>query len=880
MPGRTAQPTGTVTLVFTDIEGSTRLLEELGVDAYRDALAEHRRVIRDACARHDGYEVNYEGDAFFYAFQFAPAAVEAVSEAMAGLEGGPIRIRVGIHTGEPGLDPPKYVGIDVHRAARLMSAGQGGQVLLSASTQERVEAAVTDLGDHRFKDLAAPERVFQLGDGEFSPIRSLYRSNLPVPATPFLGRAPELATVAAMLEEAGARLVSLVGPGGTGKTRLALQAAAAASDAFPDGVWWVPLAPLRDPALVLPAIATAVGASEQAGGSPVDDLAEALAGRRLLVFVDNVEHLLPAAADAVGALVAACPTVTIVTTTRERLHVPGEKIYAVPPLSEPDGQALFRSRSADAGVALEASDDVGTLCARLDNLPLAIELAAARTVVFSPAQLLDRISQRLDLLRLSRGVDARQETLRATIAWSHDLLDPEEQALFRRLSVFAGSCGFESAEAVAGANPDVLQSLLDKSLLRRRDGRSGTRFWMLETIREFAAEQLAAAGEADDLRRRHLDHYAAVAKACYDDTLQWNDDLERLEEEHENLRFALGIALTTDPEPALELARWLVPSWLQRGEFREGRERLAAALAGAPDAPRATRAWALRGAAHLANQQNELDAARSLGDEALELFRELGDERGTATVLNLVGWNAFVRGDHDEASRLFEEAAAASLAAGDEQLQRRALGNLALAASVQGDHVRAVTLQREFVAWTRREGSPLQLAMALNNLGYEEDLAGDPEQARRSLEEGVALSREGSLKVSLAHTLGSLGHLLQATAPDAALAHYAECLALGREMESSRIIAYCLEGGAAIFADRGEAAEAATLLGAASSLRSSTGTALEPEQQAEVERIEARCRRALSAEAFTGAWQAGAALDARAAADWALDRWDSASGLS
>ena len=322
-----------------------------------------------------------------------------------------------------------------------MSAAHGGQVVLSPSTVALLEPGsfeLRDLGEHRFKDLSAPERVFQLGAGEFPPIRSLHRTNLPVPATPFLGREEELAAVVGMLDEPDVRLVSLVGPGGTGKTRLALQAAAEASDAYPDGVFWAPLAPLRDPALVLPAVAAALSVIEGKDSSPVDDLARALAGRRLLVFVDNVEHLMPDAADLVGAFVEACPTVTTVVTTRERLQLPGEHVYAVPPMSETDGEELFRSRAATVGVELEASEELRTLCARLDNLPLALELAAARTVVFSPAQLLDRLSQRLDLLKAGRGVDARQETLRSTIAWSHDLLDADEQALFRRLSVFAG----------------------------------------------------------------------------------------------------------------------------------------------------------------------------------------------------------------------------------------------------------------------------------------------------------------------------------------------------------------------------------------------------------------------------------------------------------
>jgi predicted ATPase len=521
-----------VTLVFTDIAGSTRLLETLGTQAYRTAFEEHRTVVRCAFAAHGGYEVDNEGDGFFYAFSSAQAAMSAVREALAGLEGGPIRIRVGIHTGEPALDPPKYVGIDVHRAARIMGAAHGGQVLMSPSTVSLLEPAsfeLRDLGEHRLKDLRAPERLFQLGERQFPPLRSLHRTNLPVPTTPFVGRETELAAVRGLLLEPDVRLLALTGPGGTGKTRLALQAAADVSDDFPDGVFWIPLAPLRDPALVLPAIAEALSVPQDPTGAPVDDLTRALAGRRLLVFIDNVEHLLPGAADGVVAFGTACPTVTVVVTSRERLHVPGERIYAVPTMSESDGEALFRLQAASAGVELQASAEIRTLCARLDNLPLALELAAARTVVFSPEQLLDRLAQRLDLLRADGHVDARQETLRAAIAWSHDLLDPEEQGLFRRMSVFAGTCSFESAEQIASADPDLLQSPLDKNLLRRRDAPRAPRFWMLETIREFASERLAAAGEDEDVQRRHLEHYATLAESSFDETLLGNDDLELLE---------------------------------------------------------------------------------------------------------------------------------------------------------------------------------------------------------------------------------------------------------------------------------------------------------------------------------------------------------------
>jgi predicted ATPase/class 3 adenylate cyclase len=871
------QPAGTVTLVFTDIAGSTRLLETLGTQAYRTAFEEHRTVVRRAFAAHGGYEVDNEGDGFFYAFSSAQAAVSAVREAMLGLEAGPIRVRVGIHTGEPSLDPPKYVGIDVNRAARIMGAGHGGQVLLSPSTVSLLEPAsfeIRDLGEYRLKDLRAPERLFQLGETRFPALRSLHRTNLPIPATPFVGREEDLAAVRRLLLEPDVRLASLTGPGGTGKTRLALQAAAEVSDDFPDGVFWVPLAPLRDPALVLPAIAEALTVARDPTGVPVDDLARGLAGRRLLVFTDNVEHLLPDAADAVIAFRTACPTVTVVVTSRERLHIPGERIYAVPAMSESDGETLFRMRAASAGVELHASADVRRLCARLDNLPLALELAAARTVVFSPEQLLDRLGQRLDLLRADGHVDARQETLRAAIAWSHDLLGPEEQGLFRRMSVFAGSCSFESAEQIAGADPDLLQSLLDKNLLRRRDAARAPRFWMLETIREFAAERLTAAGEEAGVQRRHLAHYATLAESCFDETLLGNDDLELLEEERENLRLALDVALRSDPELALSLGRWLMPSWLLRGEAREGRERLSAALAGAPDASAQARAWALRAAALLAVQLSDHEIAEALGGEALALFRESGDQRGAGWALSVLAWNAMARADYARARLLYEQAADAHSATGDERLEHMALSSLAMVASAERDAPRAVSLHREVVAGARREGSARSLALALNNLGASQELAGEDELARRAYEECAALNRQIANKPGLAVVLCNLGYVTWATAPTDALPHFRESLELSREVEDPRTIAYCLEGVARIFLQRGNPTHVAGLLGAASEIRRRTGFSSSPGRRATTAAFEARCRAALSTDAFTRAWDEGAALDARSAADWALRLWD------
>ena len=572
------QPSGTVTLVFTDIEGSTRLLEELGTDAYRDALAEHRRIVRDACARFDGYEVDYEGDSFFYAFGSAQEAVAAVGEVMRGLDGGPIKIRVGVHTGEPGLDPPKYVGMDVHQAARIMSSAHGGQVVLSPLTVDLLEpgsVVLKQLGEHRLKDLSVPMQLYQLQlDGlpdSFPQLRTLYHSNLPVPATRFIGRERELAEIVERLTDTETRLLTLLGPGGTGKTRLALQAAAEVAEHYPDGMHWVPLAPLRDRRLALGAIAQVVGLGDQPDDLLRQALAESLLGKRVLIVVDNVEHLLPEVATDVAALISTCPTLQVVVTSRERLHVAAEITYPVPPMVSSDAADLFVSRAEAAGAATQGmGKDVKELCARLDSLPLAIELAAARTTLFTPRQLIDRLTDRLDLFKGSRDADSRQQTLRATVAWSHDLLPSAEQRLFRRLSVFAAGCSFEGAEFVAGATPETLASLLDKSLLRRRDGVSDARYWQLETLRQFGAEQLDACDESAEIGDRHLDWMLTVVRANAPNWARAADATRTtaLRDEREDIALALSWAIEKrDARRALELCARMGRLWVENGQW-------------------------------------------------------------------------------------------------------------------------------------------------------------------------------------------------------------------------------------------------------------------------------------------------------------------------
>jgi predicted ATPase len=426
--------------------------------------------------------------------------VAAAAEAQRALGDGPVRLRMGLHTGEPLRSEEGYVGFDVHRAARVAAAGHGGQVLLSQATAELAGVDVRDLGLHRLKDLTAPERLFQLGTEDFPPLNTLHETNLPVPATPFLGRDREIDQIEALLRRPGVRLVTLTGPGGSRKTRLSLQAAAAAADAYDRGVWWVPLASLVDPALVETTASRALGSK--------DTLSAAVGDKRLLLVLDNFEHLLEAAG-AVDETIGSCPHLTVLVTSREPLHVHGEWEVAVDPLREPEAVDLFVQRALAVNSEFAPNGEVAEICRRLDCLPLAIELAAARVKVLSPSVLLERLEQRLPLLAGgSRSAPERQRTLRATIVWSYDLLTASERDLFARLAVFAGGCTLEAAEEICDADIDAIASLVDKSLLRR----TGDRYWMLETIREFAAERLDQIVDAGMLRDRHAAFYVALGE--------------------------------------------------------------------------------------------------------------------------------------------------------------------------------------------------------------------------------------------------------------------------------------------------------------------------------------------------------------------------------
>jgi predicted ATPase len=718
-----SQPSGTVTLVFSDIEGSTKLLEELGTDAYRDALAEHRRIVREAYGRYSGYEVDYEGDAFFYTFASASDAVAAVAEAMAGLADGPIAIRVGIHTGTPALDPPKYVGMDVHFAARVMSSAHGGQVVCSAATAAVVDLELTELGEHRLKDISEAVALFQLGEGSFPPLKTISNTNLPRPASSFLGRDAELAQVLTRIEQ-GARLLTLTGPGGTGKTRLALEAASTLVGAYKAGVLWVGLATLRDPTLVTETIAQTLGAK--------DDLASHIGERQMLLLLDNLEQVIESAPE-LSALLGVCPNLTLLVTSRELLRISGEVEYAVPPLAEPEALALFCERAQ-----LEPSAEIAELCARLDSLPLAVELAAARTKALSPAQILERLSQRLDLLKGGRDSDPRQQTLRATIEWSYELLTPTEQLLFACLSVFTGGCTLEAAEEVAGADLDILQSLVEKSLLRF----STERYWMLETIREYAGEQLEGSGRTSSARLEHSGFFAALAAKgtaeLRESPREWGD---RLEAERSNLRAALAWSLDRDRAiDATELAMAYGSLCASRGPLGEGRSWLEVVLR--QDVPLALRQKALRVASNLAERQKDLDAARAFAEESVELAQRIGDRDAIGAASLTLGIVEGDAGDFESSERLHREALNAFSEVGNEREVRTTLGMLGFLYISRGDYASARRVCEQALSMSRLANDKRGIALAASNLGHALAREGNAHAALELQREAVVLAWE------------------------------------------------------------------------------------------------------------------------------------------
>jgi predicted ATPase len=849
-------PSATVTFVFTDVEGSTRLLHELGAEAYAEALAEHRRVLRTVFAGEGGVEVDTQGDAFFYAFPDVPAAVAAAAAANLALEPGLIRIRMGLHTGEALLTGEGYVGEDVHLGARIAAAGHGGQVLLSAATRALVDGRVNDLGEHRLKDFAEPVAIFQLGEKRFPPLKTISNTNLPRPASSFVGRERETAEVAELVR--GHRLVTLSGPGGSGKTRLSIEATSDLVGEFKAGVFWVSLAAVRDPTLVLETVGQTLAAK--------DGLAEEIGERELLLLLDNVEQVVEAAPE-LASLVEVCPNLHLLVTSRELLRVRGEVEYPVPPLAEPEAVRLFSERSG-----LDPDDTTAELCRRLDNLPLAVELAAARTGVLTPQQILDRLAERLDLLKGGRDAEARQQTLRATIEWSHDLLADDERQLFARLSIFAGGCTLAAAEAIVEAGVDGLQSVVNKSLVRR----TGERFWMLETIRELARERLAASDELDAIGRRHAEWFLALAEETEPflkgaEQAVW---LQRLEDEHDNFRTSLDWFFDHDDvDGAVRLAGTLWLFWYMHGHVTEARRWLRRALDIAPDEPSQARARLLYGTGYLAAEQDEDEEALALIEASFACAREVGATAqaaiAAAVLCAMRAKTSTSTAQRRAAVAVGEEAVSLAHAAGDDFVLAIALNNLGAVMTVLDENERASAYFEESLEVRRRIGDLSRVALSLGNVAELALHQGKTAKAAAMFAEAAEIATALGDKRHIHFALAGLGRVAYREERwERAATHARESLRLAQELGMKLPVAeeiLCLAG---IAAATGDTARALPLAAAAAFHLSllAPHAAADPINQEIIERVKAAC----DPETWEQASAEGRAMTLDEAADYAL----------
>jgi predicted ATPase/class 3 adenylate cyclase len=859
---RASLPTGTVTFLFTDIEGSTRLVQDLG-DRWGAVLAEHCQIMREAISNAKGVEIGTEGDSFFAVFPQTSDAVAATAAAQQALavhtwpEGAQVRVRMGLHTGTGQLGGDNYIGLDVHRAARIAAAAHGGQVVLSDATRSLVETALPEgvalrpLGAHRLKDLANPERLYQIDitglATEFPALRTLDArpNNLPAQLTSFVGREAEIAAAGELLDRA--RLVTLTGPGGTGKTRLALQLAAERLSRYPDGAFFVELAPITDPALVISAVAAAVGVREAVDRPLVDTVKESLRNKELLLVLDNFEHVLTAA-PLVTELLAAAERVRIVVTSRAVLHVHGEHEFPVPPLTIPDpahlpelealshyeGVTLFIERAMaarpDFALTPQSAPAIAEIIARLDGLPLAIELAAAKAKILGAEAILGRLGSRLAFLGGgARDLPARQQTLRHAIDWSYSLLPEPERVLLRRLSVFVGGCTADAVEQVCSPLEvgldafDGLATLVDQSLIRRAEAEHGEpRFMLLETIREYALERLNEAGESPPLRRRHATYFTELAEATEPLLTKGREAIDRIGVDHDNYRAALTWAIDADEaELGMRMGYALWRFWHQRGYLREGRqwfERLLA-LPGARDRT-AARARGVTGAAGIAYWQNDYEAAARWYDEAESIYRELDDRPALADAMYNVGSVAALRGDMPRAFAKLGEGEEIGRQLGDDAIVGRFL---------QGE-------------------------------GYLAFMSDDLDRARPPLEEALQVAERGDDRMAVGvghHTVAQVARL-QGRLDEAAV-HYRQAIRIGHELGDAASLTEPLQGLAAVAIASGDAARGVRLLAANAAIRERLGGGPPPEWLRLGDPLK-DAQEKLDTDTYDTAWAAGMAM--------------------
>jgi predicted ATPase/class 3 adenylate cyclase/DNA-binding CsgD family transcriptional regulator len=915
-------PTGTVTFLFTDIEGSTALWE-LNPPAMQRALARHDALLRDAIDRHRGQAFKSTGDGLCAVFSVAADAVLAAVAAQQRLiaepwlEIGPLKVRMALHAGRGELQDGDYVGQPLNRLARLLATAHGGQIVASQSCADLArdslpaEIWLRDLGEHRLRDLARPEHVYQVAapllPADFPPLRSLTTlpNNLPRQPTRFIGREQQLRSLRARLLREDVRLLTLTGPGGTGKTRLALQVAADLLDAFADGVYFVPLAQIVDPDLVPSAIAQALSVKESPDRPLLASLVSALRDRVLLLVIDNVEHV-ATAAPAVAELLAAPPRLKVLATSRSALNLYGEHEQPVPPLTLPDRRVapaaehatqfesvrLFVERAQAARPDFTLTDDnaaqVVEICHRLDGLPLALELAASRLRALPLAAMLGRLERRLPLLTGGpRDLPARQRTLRDTIAWSYNLLDEQEQTLFRRLAVFSG-CTLDGIEAVCcgpssqpgattiAAAPldldplDGATPLVEKSLLRQEVTEDGQPWYvMLETIREYGLERLAESAENDAIHRRYVWHYLRLAESAEPELAGPSQSvwLARLEREHDNLRAAIRWCETRGyAEPALRLALALWWFWAVHGHLGEGRQLMADVLERfRPRDPShrhvALRARALQAAGYLAEIQGDVVTARRHHEEALRLFRGLDDGFGVESVLGALGQVAILEGNFQEAEVLIEEALHRSRERGDRLSIAATLGTLADIIHKQGNFVRARALIEEAIEVKRQVATPREIAGHVIHLSVLLEEQGEYAAARELCERTLDAHLRATDQRMFALVTARLGGLATLQGDiETARSALSESLPALEGLGDPGGVAFVLEGFAALAVVQVQPGRALRLAGAASAIRDSVAAPLSEVGLAGLDKKLQLARQALGEGAAAAAWAAGRKL--------------------
>ena len=944
-------PTGTVTLLFTDIEGSTRLLQQVG-HRYDDILTECRQLLRAAFHRWNGYEVDTQGDAFFVIFARATDAVSAAVEMQRALaahtwpEGAIVHIRMGLHTGEPQRSAEGYVGLDVHETARIMSAGHGGQVLLSQTTRDLVEhdlpggVSLRDLGSHRLKDLLHPSHLFQLVisglPADFPPLKTLdtHHSTLPISLTSLIGRQQEVAEISALLKSPEMRLLTLLGPGGIGKTRLAIEVTTQMRSFFVGGTCFVGLAAVNDPQLVVPSIARELGLKES-GNRPLLEQVRAFVGEQhFLLVLDNFEQIV-AAAPQLEELLADCPRLSMLVTSRAVLHLSTEQVFPITPLSLPSlsssdnediaesaAVTLFVQRARHILPSFQLTPTnaraIAEVCVRLDGLPLAIELAAARVKLLPPQALLARLSQRLQLLTGgSRSLPIRQQTLRSTIQWSYDLLGPQEQALFQLLSIFVDGWTLEAAEAlcqgIGQADLDVLNTLsalLDNSLIQSSaEGAEEPRFLMLQTVREFGLERLTASGDLQRTRGAHAHYFLALAEQAEPELHGPNQAMwvARLGQEHDNLRTALEWALeqVSDEQAAerreigMRLSAALKEFWMILGYYGEARAFLERVLALSEGTSTALRARVLRAIASVADCQGDIDRIEVVAQQSLTLSRELEDTCGIAESLGSLAAAVWLRGKVVEAISLHEEQVRLLRQVGEPGEVAEALFPLAEHVSTHGEYARGQALFEEALQLFRQAGNELWVGgtlvhsaswlwFMLGDLGtmhqrFQEGQAlisrvgdrvwsaeclwvaallalseGEPERASSLAQESLSLYREMGDPWYSAWLLHILGRIeIQRGELPAARTYFQQSLALNQQIGEKWLTPFNLEGLAAVVAAQGALRWAAQLWGAAEALRGAIDVPRLPIDRAGYEQTVGAARAQLGEEPFASAWQEG-----------------------